>query len=411
MKFCRPRVALMLLALPLLMEVVQAQGTLTPPGPPGPTMRTLTQIEPRTPISTLPFTISSAGAYYLTTNLTGVAGSHGITINSSDVTVDLNGFALSGVADSLNGIHLSTDRGNLSVQNGSITGWAIGIDARAGSNGRFELLRTFANRAQGLAAGLRSTIVGCNSFGNQGVGISTDSSSSVVDCSARANLDGIFAESESRIAGCIASHNTRNGLVLGNNCAVNDCLAGNNTASGVMCGTDAQVSGTKASNNGSHGISAGAESALHRCTASGNLGNGINAAGGTQVLECKAAANSKGIVVLSGSTVRGCSAFQNSGDGISVTSECVVLGNHAAGNFLARDAAGVHATGTDNAIQENRVISNDWGIRVEAAGNLIMKNSAANNSLNYFITGTQALGPIVTGTPTELTYPSANFEF
>src|SRR6185437_1380639 len=34
------------------------QGALTPPGGPAPTMKTLSQIEPRTPISSAPFTIN-----------------------------------------------------------------------------------------------------------------------------------------------------------------------------------------------------------------------------------------------------------------------------------------------------------------------------------------------------------------
>src|SRR5437868_8408613 len=73
-----------------------AQGSLTPPAAPMPTMKTLQQVEPRTPISTLPFTISASGSYYLTTNLTGVAGSDGITISASDVTLDLKGFTMTG---------------------------------------------------------------------------------------------------------------------------------------------------------------------------------------------------------------------------------------------------------------------------------------------------------------------------
>src|ERR1700722_17008335 len=41
-----------------------SQGSLTPPGAPAPTMLTLSQIEPRTPISSLPFNITRPGSYY-----------------------------------------------------------------------------------------------------------------------------------------------------------------------------------------------------------------------------------------------------------------------------------------------------------------------------------------------------------
>src|SRR5438034_6089887 len=81
------------------------QGGLTPPGPPAPTMKSLAQIEPRTPISSAPYIITNSGSYYLTTNLYAASGD-GITISANNVTVDLNGFALTGNSSS-SGIYFS----------------------------------------------------------------------------------------------------------------------------------------------------------------------------------------------------------------------------------------------------------------------------------------------------------------
>jgi len=59
-------------------------------------MKTLDQIEPRTPISSVPFTISAPGSYYVTTNLTPGADQNGIVVAADNVTIDLNGFTLFG---------------------------------------------------------------------------------------------------------------------------------------------------------------------------------------------------------------------------------------------------------------------------------------------------------------------------
>lgn len=101
-----------------------AQGSLTPPGAPAPMMKTLDQIESRTPIGTAPFTISAAGSYYLSGNLT-VATGNAIIITSDNVTLDLNGFTISSTAPSPgsgSAVALSSTRKNITVRNGNIRG-------------------------------------------------------------------------------------------------------------------------------------------------------------------------------------------------------------------------------------------------------------------------------------------------
>jgi hypothetical protein len=73
--------------------------------------------------------------------------------------------------------------------------------------------------------------------------------------------------------------------------------------------------------------------------------------------------------------------------------------------------AAAATAGSDNVIRENTVIANDRGLSIEAGGNLLLQNSAANNSLNYFISGTQTQGPIVSGQTEESAHHWANFDF
>ena len=92
------------LAAALFPCTILAQGSLTPPGPPAPSMKTLAQIEPRTPISSLPFTINQSGSYYVTTNLIGVSGQNGIIVQTRNVTIDLNGFGILGPNSCVGGV-------------------------------------------------------------------------------------------------------------------------------------------------------------------------------------------------------------------------------------------------------------------------------------------------------------------
>ncbi len=104
-----------------------------------------------------------------------------------------------------------------------------------------------------------------------------------------------------------------------------------------------------------------------------------------------------GIRVESESIVRDCTVSQNRGDGIRAASDCLILRNNVmrSGAGTDYDGAGIHTTGNNNRIEGNTVIFCDRGIDVDAAGNLIIRNSASNNSTNYAIAADNKVGPIL----------------
>jgi hypothetical protein len=129
--------ALVLFVAGLQSLTVRGQGSLTPPGGPSPTMKTLAQVEPRTPISTLPFTISAPGSYYVTTNLTAASAGIGVTISSGNVVLDLSGFTLNGAKVGTSGIYVIGNFTNIVIRNGIVTSWTYsGVDAYASGYSR-----------------------------------------------------------------------------------------------------------------------------------------------------------------------------------------------------------------------------------------------------------------------------------
>jgi hypothetical protein len=99
-----------------------AQGNLTPSGAPMPTMKSLDQIEARTPISSVPFNITKPGSYYLTTNFT-VSSGDAIDINTNGVTLDLNGFTLFSTSPSASGTAIFlAGNSDITILNGHIHG-------------------------------------------------------------------------------------------------------------------------------------------------------------------------------------------------------------------------------------------------------------------------------------------------
>lgn len=133
-----------LLAIAAVARIVYG-GPLDPPAAPGPTDATV--------ITALPYTISAPGKYVLKGNL--ATATTGISVTASDVTIDLNGFALIGPGTGCpDGISSSgAPIKNLVVRNGTIRDWChSGIAVVTGSGALFDDLRLTGNGTSPVAA-------------------------------------------------------------------------------------------------------------------------------------------------------------------------------------------------------------------------------------------------------------------
>lgn len=240
-----------------------AQGNLTPPGAPAPTMKTLDQLdtsilqvsnlvvqatnqvrtlsnelnqaislaEPRTPItaSTTPgdslslFIITQPGSYYLTDSV--AASVNGITVNTNDVTVDLMGFTLSGDGGGGDlGINVN-QHNRVTVRHGTIRnlGYGVYITAPATNTLVEDVL------VQGCVNG------GFNLHGNDGT---------VRNCRSSGNAVGFNLVNGVRnvIEDCQAVDNIQTGFLIGgtNNLIIRN-LAGGNPANDYSIGPSNRV--------------------------------------------------------------------------------------------------------------------------------------------------------------------------
>jgi hypothetical protein len=228
------------------------QGSLTPPGAPAPTMKTLDQIEARTPVSLLPFTITNAGSYYLTRNLTGDGAHNGITISSGNVTLDLNGFALVGAPGFGGGVLVSDSFTNITVRNGSISGWpGNGMDGYSFAYPRnvvCERLTVSQNGGFGIAVEASSIVRDCLVLNNGSDGIFTVGSL-ITGCVARDNRKAGINAANSIIRSCLSHFNQSDGVNVENS-TVMDCDLLDNGTNGVAVGSNCQIVGNRIADNG-----------------------------------------------------------------------------------------------------------------------------------------------------------------
>jgi parallel beta-helix repeat protein len=379
------------------------QGSLTPPAAPGPTMKSLDQIQPRTIINATntpgdannDFIISAPGSYYLTGNLNATKSNSGIQVAAGDVTIDLNGFRIVRTAGGSDLISLPA--GNCRIMNGKLHGAYVannGINGASASEGTLTDVTIQNCLVAGASVGDHWLIHHCQfneNIGAGGSGLATGSDCVITECVAYFNgIDGITAGSGNLVKGCTAHSNYINGINAGTGSSVIDCVATNNQGNNLS-----QVGGIK--------VAAGC-SVIH-CTASGNTGpnalsGGIVAAANCAIIGCNAYQNSTtgsggpfgcGIVVVGeGGLIKDCTVSNNKGDGmyLSGANYSQVIGNVVISNNLnATSNAGIDVLfSTAMRIEGNQVAHNKRGINVGDGANIIIRNTASgNNTANYFI--------------------------
>ena len=185
----------------------------SPTSPPQVLFKTLDEVEPRTLINTLPFAITEAGSYYFAENLVfAESGGDAITITSSNVTLDLNGFTLSSRAEVTgSAIAAGSALSHLCVRNGTIQG-----------NTTTEISRDRDQDSSASGGGFRL-----------GVNAPDTNSTSVLDLKVTGcRSGGISAGEFAIIERCIASQNGRTGIAA-NHATINQCIARENTWNGI----------------------------------------------------------------------------------------------------------------------------------------------------------------------------------
>ena len=266
-----------------------------------------------------PFVISQSGSYRLTGNLTvSATGSDGIEIAADNVTIDLNGFTITGPSEGSGRGIFSSDHTNVEIKNGTIRDF--------GYSGLY---------ASRLASGYHR----------------------VINVRAVGNRYGIAVE--------------------GNAHLVRDCTASRNSSVGIYSGDGASIINNTSFDNGHSGISVGDGSTVTNNTSMRNAINGIKTGDGSTITNNTVAYNVRsGISAGWGSLVMNNSAFYNNTEsnsysaGIVVVYYCKVKDNTLDRNRLK----GIRVAAWGNTIEENLVHFSPVGIEFENNGNFFANN-------------------------------------
>lgn len=413
-------------------------GPLEPPGPPAVGVyKTLQEVEPRTALfqgintpavgstESDVFVIKQPGSYYLTGNIKlpdveeGLA--IGVLVESSGVTLDLNGFEIvgNGRATVDYGVIVLPPAVQVKIVNGMIRDCDTGIFSYE-DNGSADSIRV-RDCEFGIRVESYWTINDCHVENSNYAGFSVDSYSTIKASSSRLvlNGDGFFCSSRVTISDCI-SYSSRNGFRGGALCTVRNSLVIFSGDSGFQFGQSAVIEDCRVE-DGDGGISTSADSQVSRCHVwgGGTVTVGANSTvrevevhdpatdafrtsgTGAQFIECLAQSSADdGFLLHPGTRVVDCRSIGNAGHGFYIESPSASAAGGSLKGCLAENNTGdgIFVTAGTGHTLTNLVIS-DCEVRNNGTHGIRLLRVGASQVISNHVSGPGSFGITDPGTP------------
>lgn len=382
----------------IIISAISYAGDMEPSSAPSSTMKTLSQIEPAVPFSKgdMPLTIKEPGVYYLTEGFvytgsgTG-AGNAVISVESSDVTIDLKGYTIDGNSSSkaASGIY-SDNFDNITVKNGGVKGFSnfcVRLEGESSSNNRVENIT--ANIADiPILVGKRSRVTNCDVHNGKTICIKVNINSVISDCIVSNDYEystnGIYAGTYSTVENCNVRMQSNYGIYVDTGSKVINCTTDYCNTYGIYASAHSTVSGCNAHNVGGTCIYTNGETLIVNNTLTGGstglqLGYGSTARG-NQINSCTKGVESYFRGYIENNLIDDCSF------GIVAQGLNSIKNNHLT-SYLS---GGIQITQRHNVIEMNTLISTDsivTGLEITGDENLYL-NNRLSNATNISNTGT-----------------------